>query len=63
MYDTETERKVKVLLNDAGLCPYCFGDLGSFPSVSRVDNATEICTDCGRREALAGITRPSPPLP
>jgi len=36
------------------ICPVCFGDMGdNEPALSRRDNTTEICGDCGTREALA----------
>lgn len=39
-------------------CPYCMRFLDRCPSVSRLDNVTEICPDCEFREARAGLTRP-----
>lgn len=41
------------------ICPRCLGDVpntlhkGEYPgALSRVDNATEICSDCGSDEAM-----------
>jgi hypothetical protein len=41
------------------ICPRCLGDVpntarrGEYPgALSRADNATEICSDCGTHEAL-----------
>ena len=46
-------------------CPRCSGpipnatDLGGYPgALSRTDNATEICSDCGTREAMEQMTGP-----
>ena len=34
-------------------CPRCGGRLPNHPgALSRVDNATEICSDCGTEEAM-----------
>ncbi len=39
------------------MCPKCGRHYNDYPAISRVDNVTEICPDCGVREALedAGI--------
>lgn len=37
------------------VCPECGKPLTSHPALSRRDNKTEICSDCGTREALAEI--------
>lgn len=36
-------------------CPLCGCLYSEVPALSRVDNATEICPECGIREALASI--------
>ena len=36
-------------------CPVCGRTYTDYPALSRKDNATEICPDCGVREALASI--------
>lgn len=37
-------------------CPRCGNDIGEFPgALSRVDNKTEICSDCGSREAIGRL--------
>lgn len=36
-------------------CPKCEKLYGGVPAVSRVDNVTIICPDCGTREALESI--------
>lgn len=33
-------------------CPKCGGLLGERPSLSRRDNKTDICSDCGFKEAM-----------
>lgn len=39
-------------------CPFCGAEYYQPPALSRLDNMTEICTDCGLREGLtaAGLT-------
>ncbi len=36
-------------------CPRCGQHYRGFPALSRVDNKTHICSDCGTREALESI--------
>jgi len=38
-----------------GVCPRCGQSYTGRPALSRVDNETRICPDCGTREALATI--------
>ena len=38
-----------------GVCPRCGRSYTGRPALSRVDNETLICPDCGTREALATI--------
>ena len=37
------------------ICPGCGRTYTEQPALSRVDNETEICSDCGIREALKSI--------
>lgn len=37
------------------VCPRCGKPYTGYPALSRLDNTTEICPDCGTREALAEI--------
>ena len=37
------------------VCPKCGRLYGGYPALSRIDNETLICSDCGTREALASI--------
>lgn len=34
------------------ICPKCKQEYQGYPAISRRDNKTEICPDCGVREAL-----------
>lgn len=34
------------------ICPHCQREYTGYPALSRKDNATEICPDCGTRESL-----------
>lgn len=36
-------------------CPYCGSEYIGVPALSRKDNETMICPDCGTREALFGL--------
>lgn len=36
-------------------CPMCGKTYRGYPALSRADNATLICPDCGTREALESI--------
>jgi len=38
-------------------CPRCGQPIYTFPALSRVDNRTEICSDCGTTEALEAFAR------
>lgn len=37
------------------LCPLCGRVYSEFPALSRTDNETLICPDCGTRQALESI--------
>ena len=39
------------------ICPVCHRSHTEPPAISRVDNKTDICPDCGMMEALAAIPR------
>lgn len=39
----------------SALCPRCGQSYRGIPALSRVDNKTQICPDCGTREALESI--------
>lgn len=38
-----------------GVCPKCGREYTGRPALSRLDNETLICPDCGTREALESI--------
>ena len=37
------------------ICPVCGSPMSGHPALSRRDNKTEVCSDCGTREALADL--------
>ena len=37
------------------VCPLCGRSYGEAPALSRTDNETLICSDCGTRQALESI--------
>lgn len=37
------------------ICPICGKPYSGVPALSRTDNKTQICPDCGTRQALASI--------
>jgi hypothetical protein len=48
----EFNRKNFEKISDLGLCPRCKHDLGKIPAISRLDNKTNICSQCGQEEAM-----------
>lgn len=36
-------------------CPNCNQEILGYPAISREDNKTEICSECGRNEALVAF--------
>lgn len=48
--------EVKILITEnsgkSNVCPLCEKELGEYPALSRKDNKTEICSNCGMLEAL-----------
>ena len=38
-------------------CPYCKRKFVGYPALSRKDNKTEICPDCGVKEAMEALYR------
>ena len=51
------ELKIKITENSnkKKQCPICGNPLGKYPAISREDNKTEICSNCGTLEALAAF--------
>lgn len=39
------------------LCPKCHKYYTGYPAISRVDNETEICPQCGQLEALEAVRK------
>ena len=39
-------------------CPVCGQKYSGHPAISRTDNVTPICADCGTRQALSSIGVP-----
>ena len=52
----EAEKKLKFINPNVfkiyPVCPKCHNDYTGHPAISRLDNKTEICSDCGTLEAL-----------
>lgn len=46
---------MKPLKSRLAICPRCGAEYREPPALSRLDNETLICPDCGTREALTAI--------
>ena len=46
---------MKDYMNNARVCPLCGAVYTEAPALSRTDNETPICPDCGIRQALQSI--------
>lgn len=46
---------MKPLKSRLAICPRCGAEYREPPALSRLDNKTLICPDCGTREALTAI--------
>ena len=44
-------------MNNKRKCPICGQVYTNYPAISREDNKTEICSECGVKEALQGLER------
>lgn len=48
--------KLEILISEnlgkSNVCPICNKEIGQYPAISRKDNKTEICSNCGMKEAL-----------
>ena len=42
-------------MKKSAICPICGREYNDRPALSRRDNETEICPECGQREALESI--------
>lgn len=47
--------EMKETMTRAGVCPRCGKVYTDRPAISRADNKTPLCPDCGTREALESI--------
>ena len=47
--------EMKETMSRAAVCPRCGKVYTDRPAISRVDDKTPICPDCGTREALESI--------
>tara|TARA_R100001594_G_scaffold17392_1_gene35471 strand:- start:71 stop:256 length:186 start_codon:yes stop_codon:yes gene_type:complete len=55
---TEIDFENAVIVYEASFCPKCFTlMIEPFTALSRADNKTKICPDCGKREGLEALTR------
>lgn len=46
---------MKTAEKETRICPLCGIEYHGVPALSRIDNQTLICPDCGTREALESI--------
>lgn len=46
---------MKMAEKETRICPLCGMEYRSVPALSRTDNQTLICPDCGSRQALESI--------
>ena len=46
---------MQLLIPMIRVCPLCGKSYGEPPAISRTDNETPICPDCGTRQALSSI--------
>lgn len=42
-------------MKKSAVCPVCGREYSDYPALSRKDNETLICPECGQREALESI--------
>lgn len=47
----------------AKICPSCDSEYTDHPAISRIDNKTEICPQCGTREAILAHNSANPHMP
>jgi RNA polymerase subunit RPABC4/transcription elongation factor Spt4 len=45
-------KKHNIAHKKADTCPICGKPIGEYPALSRKDNLTSICSECGTAEAL-----------
>lgn len=44
-------------MNETRICPNCNKEYNDYPAISRKDNITEICSNCGNLEALEELNK------
>ena len=53
--------KLEILISEnsgkTNVCPICNKKIGQYPAISRKDNKTEICSNCGMLEALEAFNK------
>lgn len=47
--------KEEGVMKEPKICPMCGREYSDYPALSRKDNETLICPECGQREALESI--------
>ena len=45
----------EVIVETKKICPKCGKEYKGYPAISREDNATPICPQCGTRESLESL--------
>jgi RNA polymerase subunit RPABC4/transcription elongation factor Spt4 len=44
-------------MTEKRICPICGKEYTDFPAISRKDNKTEICPECGQKEAFEALKK------
>ena len=57
MLDGKVSQLEPKIAQIARKCPKCGKNYYGYPALSREDNKTEICSECGIREALATFSK------
>ena len=55
MINAGRRSKIRDNVRQIRVCPLCGRSYGEAPALSRTDNETLICPDCGTRQALESI--------
>ena len=37
---------------EKGSCPRCSKEFSGYPALSRIDNSTDVCSECGNKESM-----------
>ena len=54
--EEKSDEEIIKQLKDSKFCPRCGRRYNDYPAISRYDNETEICPDCGVEEAMINFT-------